>query len=80
MQICKVLNDDVENRHEHHNANHQEDKDRFGNHFIIINLRQSFVAPDSQPKSYTVLLHKHMEAPVMPKFAGATDGGDTNME
>ena len=78
MQICKVLNDDVGNRHEHHDAKHQQDKDSFGNH--LINLRQTFVAPDSKPRSYTVLLHKHMEAPVMLEFAGATDGGYTDME
>ena len=60
MQICKVLNDDVGNRHEHHNAKHQQDKDGFGNHFI--NLSQTFVAPDSKPNGYTVLLHKHMES------------------
>ena len=78
MQICQVLNDDVGNRHEHHNAKHQQDKDNIGNH--LINLRQTFVTPVNKPRSYTVLLHKHMEAPVMPEFAGAMDGGDTDLQ
>ena len=47
MQIYKVLDNDVGNKHEQHNAKHERGKSSYADH--LINLRNLFVAPDSAP-------------------------------